>query len=160
MNEAREVMDRITRAVLAGDADELARCYAEDAVVESPDVGRLVGRDAVVDYLMSFTRSFSETAWEPLSTLESGDIAVDEGCFIGTNTGPLAMPDGEVPATGKSLRLRETDVLTVAGGRAVSHRFYFDQMDLLSQLGLLAESGAAVPAPRDTSEEASPGVRA
>jgi hypothetical protein len=62
----------------------------------------------------------------------------------------LNTPEGEVPPTGKHLRLRECDILTVADGVAVAHRFYYDQLDFMSQLGLIAaESGAgAVPQPR------------
>jgi hypothetical protein len=55
-----------------------------------------------------------------------------------------------VQPTGRKLRLRECDILKVADGVAVAHRFYYDQLDFLSQLGLMAtESGTgAVPQPR------------
>ncbi|MDQ4019216.1 MAG: ester cyclase, partial [Actinomycetota bacterium] len=55
--------------------------------------------------------------------------------------GPLQMPDGEtIPATGKQIRVRGCDVATVENGRITSHRFYFDQMEFLSQLGLVPEA--------------------
>ncbi len=61
--------------------------------------------------------------------------------------------------TGKSLRLRECDILTVANGVAVAHHFYYDQLDFMTQLGLAeSEAGAGtVPQPRagaDRSSEA------
>ena len=56
---------------------------------------------------------------------------------MGTNTGPLSLPDGStVPATGKAVRVRGCDIATVADGMIVRHHFYFDQMELLTQLGL------------------------
>lgn len=46
------------------------------------------------------------------------------------------MPTGEtLQATGKSVRLRICDIATVEGGRIISHRFYFDQVEFLTQLG-------------------------
>ena len=47
-------------------------------------------------------------------------------------------------------------VLTVKDGVAVSHRFYYDQLDFMGQLGL-TETGAAagsVPQPRTGAEQA------
>jgi ketosteroid isomerase-like protein len=68
-------------------------------------------------------------------------VAIDEGYVVGTNTAPLPMPSGEsVSATGKQIRVRSCDVVTVEGGMVTSHRFYFDQMEFLSQLGLLPET--------------------
>ena len=58
----------------------------------------------------------------------------------GTHKGTLTTPDGQsIPATGKSVRLRTCDVATFKDGRATSHRFYFDQMEVLTQLGLTSE---------------------
>jgi ketosteroid isomerase-like protein len=82
-------------------------------------------------------RRLAEPEWEPLSKLEVSNTAIDEGYFIGTHTGPLETPTGEtIPPTGKQVRLRECDVATVENGLITSHRFYFDQMEFLEQLGL------------------------
>ncbi|WP_426939533.1 ester cyclase [Pseudarthrobacter sp. S3] len=63
------------------------------------------------------------------------------GSVTGTNTGPLPLPSGEsLPATGKSIRVRSCDVAHVEAGLIKQHAFYFDQMELMAQLGLLPES--------------------
>ncbi len=73
-----------------------------------------------------------------MTAYEAGDTAIDEGYLVGTNTGPLALPDGaSMPATGSSVRLRSCDIATVEGGVVRSHRFYFDQMEFLGQLGII-----------------------
>ena len=137
MGEARDLLDRMTKAVVAGDAAALADCYADDAVVDTPDYGEVRGREAIVGYFRPFFESFSDIGWEELQRHEAANVAIDEGFFTGTHTGPLPNPDGEpIPATGKRVRLRECDVATVHGGHIMSHRIYFDQMDLVSQLGL------------------------
>jgi ketosteroid isomerase-like protein len=140
MGQAREVLDRVTRAVMSNDVEALKELYAQDAVMETSDQGKLRGRDAAVTYLAGFAKAFPDASWEPIAQHEAGDTAVDEGYFVGTHTGALEAPTGEsIPATGRRLRLRECDVATVRDGRVTSHRFYFDQVDFLNQLGLKPE---------------------
>lgn len=69
---------------------------------------------------------------------ETADCAIDQGDFVGTHTEPLKLPDGQTdPPTGKRIRVRAPDVATVREGRIVRHDFYFDQLDMLVQLGLM-----------------------
>ena len=144
MGEARELMNRITKGVMDGDREALEAVYAPDAVIETPDAGSLKGHDAIIGYLLQFAQAFPDASWESRHEHEAGDSAVDEGYFVGTHTGPLAAPTGEtIDATGKRVRLRACDVATVSGGRVTSHRFYFDQMEFLGQLGLVPEETAA-----------------
>lgn len=139
MGEARQVFERFTAAMTRGDIDEVTSLYAEEAVALSPE-GELRGRKDIVEYLRPFTEAFSDFRWEPLHSHEDGHTAIDEGWICGVHTGPLPGPDGQpVPATGKSIRLRECDAVTVEGGLITSHRFYYDQMDLLGQLGLMLD---------------------
>ncbi len=141
MGEAREVMDRVTAAVTSGDPDALKALYAPDAVAVTPDQGTIRGRDQVVAYMGDFATAFPDASWEELHKHETGDTAIDEGYFVGTNTGPMTGPSGEtIPATGKRVRLRECDVATVQDGMITSHRFYFDMQDWLTQMGLAPES--------------------
>lgn len=161
MGQAREIMDRITDAVMAGDRDALGRLYAADAVAETPDAPQIQGGPAIAEYLLSFKRAFPDASFESVKKHDAVDTAIDEGYFKGTHTGVLSTPEGDVAPTGRSLRLRECDILTVANGVAVAHRFYYDQLDFMAQLGLTeSEAGAgagAVPQPRagaDRSSEA------
>ena len=154
MGKAREILDKITEAILTGDQDAIARLYAADAVADTPDAGRLVGRGAVAEYLAGFARAFPEIEWEPIAQLEVGDTAIDEGYIIGVNSGPLGTPDGVLPATGRAVRVRECDLITVRDGLAVSHRFHYDQLDLLTQLGLMGADTIVLPEPRTAAAEA------
>jgi steroid delta-isomerase-like uncharacterized protein len=141
VGEAREVMDRLTAAVTSGDPDALKALYAPDAVAETPDQGTIRGRDQVVAYMSDFATAFPDASWEELYKHETGDTAIDEGYFVGTNTGQMTGPSGEtIPATGKRVRVRECDVATVQDGMITSHRFYFDMQDWLTQMGLAPES--------------------
>jgi ketosteroid isomerase-like protein len=139
MGQAREAMDRVTKAALSNDFEELGRVYAEDAEAVTPDQGTITGREAIVAYFAGLSTTFPDASFEVLHQHETADTAIDEGYFLGTNTGPIDTGDGQsIPATGKQIRVRECDVATVRDGLITSHRFYFDQMEFLSQLGLAA----------------------
>ena len=111
MGQAQELMRRITDAVMAGDMTTLTDCYSEQAIADTPDWGRVVGRSEIVKYLQSFSEAFPDAHYEPFSELEDGNVAVDEGYFVGTHTQPMTLPTGETIApTNRQVRLRECDV--------------------------------------------------
>ena len=140
MGQARDAIDRMTECMVSKDLEGLAATYAADAVITTPDEGEIKGREEIVAYLRRFVVALPDFTWETLAAYECGDTAVDEGWVVGTNTGPLPTPDGgTIPATGKALRLRGVDLATVRAGLIVRHNFYFDQLDMLNQLGLAPE---------------------
>ena len=140
MGEARQVMDRMTEAMMSQDFAALGEIYASDAVAVTPDQGEVRGREPIVQYLKQFIEAFPDLQYESLHAHESGNTAIDEGVVVGTNTQPLPMPNGDsLPPTGKQIRIRSVDVVTVDNGAVISHRFYFDQMEFLGQLGLLPD---------------------
>ncbi|WP_060883728.1 ester cyclase [Streptomyces caniscabiei] len=144
MGQARELMDQLTEALTTHqDPKTVANLFAEDAVAHTPDGGELHGRDAIAGYWQQMTDAMPEARYESLASFEVGDTAIDEGVFSGTNTGPLAFPDGtSIPATHKDISMRGVDFATVRDGQIVSYRLYFDQLDFLNQLGLLPEEMA------------------
>jgi ketosteroid isomerase-like protein len=137
-------MDRATAAVLAGDLEALRSIYAADVVATTPDEGELNGIDSFIEWNRGFVGSFTDRQFIAMSKHETAECAIDQGSFVGTHTEPLRLPDGQsIPATGKQLRLRAADVATVRDGRIVRHDFYFDQLDMLVQLGLVEASSIA-----------------
>ena len=105
--------------------------------------GTITGRDQIAAYLAELGTAFPDAAWEVQYKHETGDTAIDEGYFVGTNTGSMTGPNGEtIPATGRRVRSHQCDVATVENGVVTSHRFYFDVRDWLTQLGLAPESRA------------------
>lgn len=138
MGQARDLMDRATAAIFNKDFEALRGLYAPDVVVTGPDVGSLHGIDALIDYMKQFSAAMPDMSYEMTRTLETDECAIDQGDVLGTNTGPLPLPDGTtLEPTGKQVRMRSIDVATVENGLISRHDFYFDQLDLLTQLGLM-----------------------
>jgi predicted ester cyclase len=80
---------------------------------------------------------------EVTTVIASGDQAVMEGVYAGTNTGPLATPQGELPPTGRPLALPLCELCEVVAGRIAVLRVYYDQMAFAAQMGLLPEPAMA-----------------
>ena len=68
---------------------------------------------------------------------EAGDTVIVEGRFTGTNTGPLEGPEGETPPSGRKVDLPFADFSRLSDGKIVEYRTYYDQVALLTQLGLM-----------------------
>ena len=149
MGQAREIMDRITAAVMSGDREALGQLYAADAVAETPDGPRLQGGAAIADYLLTFKRAFPDASFESLRKYEAGDTAIDEGYFVGTHTGPLMTPSGEVPPTGRrvSVPMAVLNRHDESGTTEVEHR-HLDMTTMAQQLGLVWPRGCRTPRAR------------
>jgi ketosteroid isomerase-like protein len=136
-------MDKLTDALFRNDYDAARALYASDAVAVTPDKGEVNGSGEIVDWARELFEAFPDARYESANAFESGNTAIDEGYFTGTNTGPLVAPTGDtMPATGRSVRFRACDVATVEDGAVTSHRFYFDQMEFAEQLGLMEQAPA------------------
>jgi ketosteroid isomerase-like protein len=138
MNQARDVLDRLTAtAVGEHDVDKAVGLYADDAVVMTPDAGPVRGREKISEYWHQFIDGFPDARYETISKIDADNRAVDEGFFIGTHTGTMTMPTGEMlEATGKRVRLRSCDIATVKDGMITEHHVYFDEGEFMRQLGL------------------------
>jgi predicted ester cyclase len=66
-----------------------------------------------------------------------------EGTFTGMQTGVLYLPTGDIPPTARRINADYVGILRVSGGKISYLHHYFDVMELMTQLGLVA-SGAKV----------------
>ncbi len=138
MGQARDLMDRLTAAATSNkDLKALGQLFADDAIAHTPDHGTLKGRAEIVQWWQQMAEMVPDAVYQSDHSYEMGDTAIDEGHFSGTNTGPITLPTGEkLPATGKRIRMRGCDFATVDNGHIVEYRVYFDQMEMMEQLGL------------------------
>jgi steroid delta-isomerase-like uncharacterized protein len=143
MSEARDLAEAHYRSFNERDFSRAAEIYSPDLVTIEPGSGTMEGIDAFMAHTSVFTTGFPDAQLEVLSVTDGDDRVVIEGCFVGTNTGPLLTPNGELPPTGRGLRLPYCDVWHAEAGRITKHQIYYDQMGFLAQLGLIPEPAAA-----------------
>ncbi|MEU6409008.1 ester cyclase [Microbispora sp. NPDC046933] len=136
MGEARQVRDRYNAAFNAHDMDALLGTVSPDGAFLTPE-GMAEGREQLRSYLEEFWAAFPDLHTVVLESFDVGDMTVDELVLIGTHKGPYMAPGGRVvPPTDRPLYLRCCYVCTIENGLIVSLRLYFDQLELLSQLGV------------------------
>ena len=75
-----------------------------------------------------------------LGTIEAQGAVAFELDIAGTHTAPLAGPAGEIPPTGRDVRIAAGNVWHVSDRRITSYHIYFDQMGFMVQLGLVPEA--------------------
>lgn len=125
----------------SGDLDRDRELMSPDVVTVDPS-GTIRGVDAFIEHERGFATAFPDARAELVRGIESGELVMAEGVFSGTHSGPLASPQGEVPPTGRTLRLEFADVFVVRDGLIVEHHIYYDQVSFLAQLGLMPDPGA------------------
>jgi ketosteroid isomerase-like protein len=133
---AGEVMGRFYEDFGTGNIDDAVSVCAEDLEIVDPGMGRVVGRERFRQDLETFKRAMPDARAMIERTVESGEAVAVEGRFIGTHTGPLATDDGDVAPTGATVDLRFADLSRVRDGKSVAYHTYYDQLGLLTQLGL------------------------
>lgn len=130
---ARAIYDSIN----AHDPEAGAALMPDDAEwLEVPTGMRYRGPDGWRQNFGFWIGAFPDGRVEVTKIVASDDAVAVEYTGRGTNTGPMAGPDGETPATGRSVEIAFCDVWEFRDGRLAGGRSYFDMASLMGQLGL------------------------
>jgi steroid delta-isomerase-like uncharacterized protein len=143
MADARQVGADFIAAFNDHDENRIRELNAENAVFEAPGDVRVEGREAATQYAMAWLNAFPDARLNVKNELASGDWVVQEFTFEGTHEGTLSGPAGEIPATHRRLNGRGVQIFRVVGDAVVDTRLYYDQVQVLTQLGLMPEPAPA-----------------
>ncbi|WP_185981879.1 ester cyclase [Skermania sp. ID1734] len=136
MSELLDLVHTHYTGLESGDLELAASPFADDVASEFPS-GPLAGIDALRGLIQAFITAFPDMKLTRRNIWLDGDTAVAEVTFSGTQTGPLATPQGEVPPSGRPVTFPLIDIFTMRSGKVVEHRGYWDNVSFLTQLGLL-----------------------
>jgi ketosteroid isomerase-like protein len=136
----REAFEKGTATFNARDIDGFAEVIADDVVFETPGGIRGKGKAACVEFFGSWFGAFPDAHVDVHGLHIVDEVAVEEGTFTGTHNGILHHPMGDIPPTGRPVRIGYIQVLRFRGGQHVSFNLMFDRLSMLEQLGV-------VPAP-------------
>jgi predicted ester cyclase len=112
-------------------------------VFEAPGDVRITGREGVTEYTMAWLRALPDARLTVNNELVVGDWVAQAFTFEGTHEATLAAPSGDIPATHRQLVGRGPQFLKIEDGLVTDARLYFDQVQLMTQLGLMPEVAAA-----------------
>jgi heme-degrading monooxygenase HmoA/limonene-1,2-epoxide hydrolase len=103
---------------------------------QMPGGSQLNGREAAEAMWNTWQQAFPDNRIETIAIHADDRGGVHEFRAGGTHSGPLRGPAGEIPATGRTVRMDMCGVYEIDEGKITSFRLYFDQLELLGQLGL------------------------
>lgn len=138
----RDVVIEMLRRTDEGRYDEFRAGLEPDCEWVNPMV-RAHGPDEIVRALATYGEAFPERRHDLSLILEAGETVAVEGEWVARHAGPLATPDGEIPATGRTVRVPFAAVIRVTDGRVGSVHVYLDPLGFMAQLGLAPEPAAA-----------------
>ena len=143
MADAREVGARFVEAFNARDESRIRELNAENANLEAPGDVSIQGREAATEYAMAWLRAFPDARLRVHNELVAGDWVAQEFTFEGSHEDTLSTPAGDIPATHKRLNGRGVQIFKVEGEAVTETRLYFDQVQIMTQLGLMPEPATA-----------------
>ncbi len=132
-------VDQAVRALNARDWETYGRLWAESLVTHAPGLGEPTkGRAARVKWFQGIIDAFPDGQVDKKQSFGQGEWLCVELTFAGTHKGPLLGPSGNaVPATNKRVRFPYCLVLKFDDEEVTELHEYFDQIEILTQLGLM-----------------------
>ena len=145
MSDAKHVLEEAIETWNAGDREGWSALYDENVEWEAPGGARISGlEDLKVKYFDALLEAAPDRSSIVDSLFAEGDLVAEEGRYTGTHTGTWRNPGGaEIQATGKSLDFPFSAIFRVENGKIASIRLYYDQLEVLTQLGLVPTPASA-----------------
>src|SRR5487761_1704158 len=127
MAEAKDTAVKFVAAFNAHDERALLALHAANIKFEAPGGVHVNTTAEATAYAMRWLKGFP-----------NGKMTVrNEITMEGVHSGPFQTPTGIVSPTGKKVVGKGVQILRVENGQITEARLYFDQLEMLSQLGLL-----------------------
>src|SRR6266545_5697005 len=133
----KQLLDRNIKALNTKDIEGLLANQQPDVELVIPGGVTLRGHEQVRQYTEALWAAFPDGAFSFAGQVVAENAAATELVFTGTHTGPLATPNGAIHPTGKRVTLRSASILRFKDGLIVSEHAYVDQLEFMTQLGLM-----------------------
>ena len=109
----------------------------------------IVGLEGIKNWVTFARTAFPDFHMTFDEVIVKGDKIVARFTFTGTNTGPLSMPFGDLPPTGKKVRITGIGIDLVQNGKIAEELVVYNVLEMLQQLGFTLTP----PQPPESPEE-------
>jgi len=125
-----EMYKNVWNTFLAGDTSVVNdKNFTEDIIVVTSE-GDIVGIEACKEYYENYLIGFSDIEWTIVDAFGQGNKLIKHWNFKGKHTGTFF----GIPATGNSLNLSGTTIVTMREGKIAKEHDFFDMKSMLDQL--------------------------
>ena len=143
MTESNDTTARFVAAFNAHDERALNELHADDIKFNAPGGFKATNAKDATAYATTWLKAFPDGKMKVRSEITSGPWVVQEILMEGTHTAPLESPTGTIAPTYKKVVGYGVQLLRVENGKIAEARIYFDQLDQMTQLGLMPAPTAA-----------------
>jgi ketosteroid isomerase-like protein len=127
------------------DLDGWIDLFTSDGVFTDNSVGSTYRGRELADPVRNYATAFSNMHRELYRTYVDGNVVVVQLALQGTHDGPLQLPFGELPATGKQMDAPCCDVFELdENGQIIRFDCYPEGSVIFAQLGVLTNLEAAL----------------
>jgi steroid delta-isomerase-like uncharacterized protein len=117
-----------------------------DFVDHNPDMGHSgKGLDDLKASFKEFFAAFPDVHMTSDLMIAEGDHVASHITMTGTNSGAM----GNMPATNKSVNIEGIDIIAIKDGKATERWGFFDNMKMMTQMGMMPPPGAPPAAPAE-----------
>jgi ketosteroid isomerase-like protein len=138
------VIRSLYQAAEVQDPKKFASMFTDDGVFNDVSAGVKYRGEELGRVVEIYATAFPDMHRELYDVYESGDVVVVELSLNGTHKGPLALPAGTIPATGKQMHAPCCDVFRLKDGKVLSFNCYTAATIMLGQLGVLSNLEAVL----------------
>jgi hypothetical protein len=135
--DTSELMQRSIEMWNAKDRAGWCALFREDATLSAPGGVGGSGPEVVETFYRLWQEAFPDNRCRVLRMVDGGTSGALEAVFEGTHTETLHAPGNDVPPTGRSVSVPFINIGDNDGERFTDFVLYFDQVELLTQLGLV-----------------------
>lgn len=134
MKIVRTIFDHINSHNL----NETDRYLAGDFRSEVSGVSSPMNKEQDRMYIRRYVDAFPDLHYDLKDVIAQGDRVAVTWVAKGTHKAPLTMPNGDsIPATQKKATVSGSSFFEIRNNKVSRQRIYWDQVDLLSQLGVV-----------------------
>ena len=112
-------------------------CFTSDGTFTDESIGVTYRGQGLGKTVEVYAAAFPDMHRELFRVFEVGNTVIVELALQGTHKGPLALPSGTIPATGKRMDAPCCDVFRLKNGKIESFNCYPSGTIILGQLGVL-----------------------
>ena len=148
--EAKDLLDTALKIWNEGNLDLIEDVFASEIVAQTSTFPEdIVGHEGIKNWV-----NFARTAFPDMNMtfdeiIAKGYKIIATFTITGTNNGPLVLPGGELPPTGKQVRFRGIGIDYVENGKIVKEIVVYNVLEMMMQLGFTLTP----PMPPETPEE-------
>jgi ketosteroid isomerase-like protein len=140
-NEA--VIRSLYEAAEVKDVEQFKSLFTEDGYFYDVSAGVKYRGEELGQTIDIYATAFPDMHRELYDLYVAGDVVVVELSLNGTHRGPLALPAGTIPATGKEMHAPCCDVFHLKEGKVTSFHCYTAATVIFAQLGVLGNLAAS-----------------